>query len=161
MHALIGAAEPTPVKAIALLQEAGNSNVTGVVYFTQNATGSHTALHGIIQGLKPGLHGLHIHTSGDLSSGCNVLGTHYNPLNRRHNDNVNIDRHAGDLGNIQAAANGRNFSIPLRGANSILGRSIVVHDHADDLGRSEYERFYISGNAGGPVACGNSFLVPR
>ncbi|EFJ11978.1 hypothetical protein SELMODRAFT_125125, partial [Selaginella moellendorffii] len=101
----------------------------------------HTALHGIIQGLKPGLHGLHIHTYGDLSSGCKVLGTHYNPLNRRHNDNVNIDRHAGDLGNIQAAANGRNFSIPLRGANSILGRSIVVHDHADDLGRSEYERF--------------------
>ncbi|XP_024516522.1 superoxide dismutase [Cu-Zn] 4AP [Selaginella moellendorffii] len=122
----------------------------------QNATGSHTALHGIIQGLKPGLHGLHIHTYGDLSSGCKVLGTHYNPLNRRHNDNVNIDRHAGDLGNIQAAANGvaeffsANCEIPLRGANSILGRSIVVHDHADDLGRSGS----ISGNAGGPVACG-------
>ena len=34
---------------------------------------------GEISGLSPGLHGIHVHTFGDLSEGCASTGGHYNP----------------------------------------------------------------------------------
>ena len=44
--------------------------------------------------------------------------------------------------------------LSLSGANSILGRSVVVHADADDLGMGGHELSKTTGNAGGRLSCG-------
>jgi superoxide dismutase, Cu-Zn family len=64
-------------------------------------------------------------------------------------------RHAGDLGNLAANAQGRatkqivadNITLG-SGPNSVLGRAVIVHANPDDL------KTQPSGNAGGRIACG-------
>ena len=56
--------------------------VRGVVRFTQ--LDEECVIDGTIDGLQSGPHGFHIHTSGDLSQGCNSLGEHYNPYGSPH-----------------------------------------------------------------------------
>lgn len=56
--------------------------VRGVVRFTE--VEEDCVIDGTIDGLKPGLHGFHIHSSGDLSQGCDSIGDHYNPYNAPH-----------------------------------------------------------------------------
>ncbi len=87
---------------------------------------------GTITGLKPGSHGFHIHVYGDYSAGCVSAGSHFNPNGKQHGGPNDENRHAGDLGNIEAGADGvanvniTDCQIPLTGPNSIIGRSVVV-----------------------------------
>jgi copper chaperone for superoxide dismutase len=63
--------------------------VQGVVRFTE--VEEECIIDGTIDGLKPGLHGFHIYSSGDLSQGCDSIGDHYNPYNAPHggpDDNI-------------------------------------------------------------------------
>ena len=59
-------------------------------------------IDGMVDGLSPGLHGLHIHELGDLSAGCASTGGHYNPTGAMHGGPADAVRHVGDLGNILA-----------------------------------------------------------
>jgi Cu-Zn family superoxide dismutase len=66
---------------------------------------------------------------------------------------MNLDHHTGDLGNIQADASGKAHvdwkgKLSLSGTNSIIGKSIVVHEKEDDLKTDP------SGNSGARIACG-------
>lgn len=69
-------------------------------------------------------------------------------------------RHVGDLGNIYAEDNGvaqisiTDNIISLTGRNSIIGRAVVVHSDADDLGRGGFSDSLTTGHAGTRVACG-------
>ena len=87
---------------------------------------------GEIRGLKKGLHGFHIHEFGDYTAGCVSAGGHFNPFGKQHGGPTDDNRHAGDLGNIEAGENGvaivniTDKQIPLTGANNIIGRSVVV-----------------------------------
>lgn len=69
-------------------------------------------------------------------------------------------RHIGDLGNIEAGEDGTvklqvsDHAIALTGPLSVLGRSIVVHEKEDDLGRGGDQESLKTGNAGGRLACG-------
>lgn len=71
--------------------------------------------------------------------------------------NVFQIRHVGDLGNIEADAQG---SVTLDGidsllaASSILGRAVVIHEGVDDLGKGGQPDSLTTGHAGGRVACG-------
>jgi len=69
-------------------------------------------------------------------------------------------RHIGDLGNVQSDANGvaqvniQDKFIALNGEHSVVGRCLVVHEKADDLGRGGDEESKKTGNAGKRLACG-------
>lgn len=137
----------------------GDKNVWGTLQFLQNSSTGVTQVKGVIAGLTPGLHGLHVHANfGDSTKGCSSVGPHFNPLNKSHGGLSDQDRHAGDLGNINAGQNGiaeiSIKDITLSGPHSILGRTIVVHAGADDLGRGGNELSKKTGNAGGRIGCG-------
>ncbi|XP_078441874.1 copper/zinc superoxide dismutase 3 isoform X2 [Wolffia australiana] len=151
------------VKAIALIH--GNpgdaATVKGSLQFVQDIATAYTHVTGKITGLTPGFNGFHIHTFGDTSNGCNSTGPHFNPLKKEHGAPGDDNRHAGDLGNIIADQTGvaevslKDLQIPLNGIDSILGRAIVVHADADDLGRGGHELSKTTGNAGARIACGS------
>ncbi|KHJ78758.1 copper/zinc superoxide dismutase [Oesophagostomum dentatum] len=72
-------------------------------------------------------------------------------------------RHVGDLGNIVANRRGVAYTtlftrrVTLFGANSVIGRSFVVHANEDDLGKGQGDQRPESlrtGNAGARLACG-------
>ena len=132
--------------------------VKGVIRFSlindnERSKNDSCVVDGVIDGLSPGFHGIHIHECGDISNGCESLGDHYNPRSAPHGapDNDIDKRHAGDLGNIQADAQGRarfRFVDPVIQVNDIIGRSVVVTENPDDLGRGGNEQSLIDGNSG-------------
>jgi len=137
----------------------GDGATKGVVHFTQEGDGPVT-LKGDISGLAPGEHGFHVHEFGDNTNGCVSAGGHFNPFGKTHGGPTDAERHVGDLGNVTAGADGlahltiTDKLITLNGANSIIGRTMVIHEGVDDLGKGGHETSKTTGNAGGRLACG-------
>ncbi|XP_037948081.1 copper chaperone for superoxide dismutase [Teleopsis dalmanni] len=150
--------------AVAMINTTGRTidrtPIQGVVRFsalTKDTAG--VVVDGVVDGLTPGLHGLHVHETGDVSQGCASVGAHYNPRNSPHGgrDDGPNERHAGDLGNIRADESGRanfRFIDPMIEVWDIIGRSVVITEHEDDLGRGQTPQSCIDGNAGRRLACG-------
>nr|WGU24771.1 superoxide dismutase 1b [Oncorhynchus tshawytscha] len=146
------------LKAVCVLT--GTGDVTGTVFFEQEGEDAPVKLTGKIAGLAPGEHGFHVHAFGDNTNGCMSAGPHFNPHNKTHggpNDDV---RAHGDLGNVTAGAdnvakiNIQDKILTLTGPLSIIGRTMVIHEKADDLGKGGNEESLKTGNAGGRQACG-------
>jgi superoxide dismutase, Cu-Zn family len=140
-------------KAIAVLHPTAGSNVSGTVIFT--ASDNQVKVVADITGLSPGKHGFHIHEFGDCSDPKAVsAGGHFNPAHKQHGAPDASDRHAGDLGNIEADASGKahlewtDGVMKLSGSDSIIGHAVIVHEKADDL------KTQPTGDAGGRLACG-------
>ena len=146
--------EMIPVmKAIAVLSPTKGSSVQGVVTFEAVEKGVHVVAN--VWGLTPGKHGFHIHEFGDCSSDSGTsAGGHFNPSGMKHGAPESENRHAGDMGNIEADKNGNahldyvDHTITLQGTASIIGRGVIVHAKEDDLNTQP------TGNAGGRLACG-------
>lgn len=112
---------------------------------------------GDISGLTPGKHGLHLHQFSDFSEGCISCGPHWNPKMSVHGGAKSPPRHPGDMGNIVANADGvARVKQYLKGVKmaDLLGRAIVVHADADDLGKGGNPGSLANGNAGLRIACG-------
>ncbi|KAL8166412.1 hypothetical protein V2J09_007911 [Rumex salicifolius] len=145
------------VKAVVVLNS--SEGVSGTVHFFQEGDGP-TTVTGNLSGLKPGLHGFHVHALGDTTNGCMSTGPHFNPAGKEHGAPEDELRHAGDLGNVTVGDDGTatftiiDSQIPLVGPNSIIGRAVVVHADPDDLGKGGHELSKSTGNAGGRIACG-------
>lgn len=137
-----------------------SDQIKGVVRFSSASGPSRgTVIDGVIDGLSPGLHGLHIYECGDLTSGCDSLGSHYNPRNTRHGspENEVKDRHAGDLGNIKVNEVGQakfRFVDEMFDVPEIIGRSVAVTKNQDDYGLGNDVQSSIDGNSGERLACG-------
>lgn len=143
-----------PLSASATLEPRSGSDVTGTVSFTREATGVRVVAN--FAGLTPGEHGFHVHETGDCSApDGSSAGAHFNPAatNHGHQTDPATGRHMGDLGNLTADANGNatldltDAVLALDGANSIVGKAVIVHEKADDYGQP-------AGNAGARLACG-------
>ena len=110
-----------------------------------------------LRNLKEGYHGFHIHQYGDLRDGCNSLGSHYNPHLQNHGGIDTKHRHKGDLGNIYAnkkeIVNHTMYAKNLK-VKELLGRSFIIHDKKDDLGKGGDKESLKTGNAGKRIACG-------
>merc|ERR1712212_1425958 len=144
-------------KAVCVLK---SEKVNGVVNFIQD--GDAVKISGEIKGLAPGQHGFHVHQFGDNTDGCTSAGPHFNPDGCTHGAPTNAkgERHAGDLGNVVANADGvakldiSDKMISLTGERNIIGRTMVIHADVDDLGKGGHELSKTTGNAGGRLACG-------
>jgi len=146
-------AQPQGVtKAVAQLEPKSASKVTGLVTFTK--VGDEVQVVADIQNLKPGKHGFHIHEKGDCSAAdAASAGAHFNPTQKHHGGPMTPDHHTGDLGNLEADASGKAHldwkgKLSLSGKDSIIGKSVVVHEKEDDLKTDP------SGNSGARIACG-------
>ena len=142
-----------PAKAVAALLSRSGSTVEGTITFTRSANG--VAVSASLKGLAAGTHGFHVHEFGDCSAAdATSAGGHFNPTADPHAGPDAEKRHVGDLGNIEAKADGTatlerdDAHLRLYGKRSILGRAVVVHAKADDL------KTQPTGDAGGRVACG-------
>ena len=119
--------------------QAHTEEVTGTVKFYEESGGLRVVAD--IKGLSPGLHGFHIHEKGDLSDAkLTTAGPHFNPAGHKHGGPEGDMRHAGDLGNLEADAQGNAKldkvfkGISIKGASDgIVGRSVIIHAKADDL----------------------------
>lgn len=161
------------MNAIAFFDPYASSNsakLEGQVTFHQCSIKDYVIVHISLKNFKPNsVHAIHVHEEGDLSKGCISLCAHFNPHNKLHGsyELYGQDRHVGDLkvGNIVADKNGIiditfvDDLIDLYSYESIIGRSIVIHEKMDDLGRYRYDNdkrgkeSAITGNAGGRIAC--------
>ncbi|KAB1251624.1 Copper chaperone for superoxide dismutase [Camelus dromedarius] len=188
--------------AVAILE--GPGPVQGVVRFLQ-LTPECCLIEGTIDGLKPGLHGLHVHHCGDhfnpdgMSHGgpqdsdrmlqllarefhftpenrfpisnCTTGGHWYFGEGRSDSEKPEVSsyapmcsppprvslQHRGDLGNVQADADGRAvFRIEDEKLKvwDVIGRSLVIDEGEDDLGRGGHPLSKVTGNSGERLACG-------
>jgi Cu-Zn family superoxide dismutase len=158
--AATGPAAAAASKARAIAKLIGtDGQPAGSVTFTATS-------HGVLmvfdlKGLTPGVHGIHIHTSGncDPKVAFSSAGPHFSDDARKmHGYLAEHGMHTGDLPNQFAAADGTLHATAIsnafslgNGKKSIFdrdGASIVVHAKGDD---------YVSqpaGNSGDRVACG-------
>lgn len=131
----------------------GNEAIAGTVTFTQKKDG--VLVEAAVSGLTPGKHGFHIHQLGDVTcvDGKCTAG-HWNPTETKHGGPDSEERHHGDLGNLEAGADGKatykrlDKLVRLYGHDSIVGRGIIIHADPDDLTSQP------TGNAGARVAQG-------
>ena len=116
-------------------------------------------INGRLTDLPPGVHGLHIHQTGECKGpDFESAGAHLNPFSKQHGELNPEGPHAGDLGNVRIDANGTAQlslladRVTLTDApNSLLkpgGTSILIHAGLDDLKTDP------TGGSGERIACG-------
>ncbi len=144
-----------PAQAVATLAPTEGNQARGTVTFTAVEGG--VRVEAAVSGLSAGRHGFHLHETGDCSGpDGSSAGGHFNPAGSPHGapDAPAVQRHAGDLGNLDAAADGTaaydrvDPVLTLDGPGSIVGKAVIVHAGADDLATQP------TGAAGARLACG-------
>ncbi|MGV3653446.1 MAG: superoxide dismutase family protein [Noviherbaspirillum sp.] len=139
------------------LKPTQGNKASGTAKFTKQ--GDRIMVEAKVEGLTPGLHGFHIHEKGDCSApDAASAGGHFNPTKAEHGNPASGAHHGGDLGNLDAntkgvatlntSVQGQGLSMDKEGANSIVGRSVVVHADPDDF------KSQPAGNSGKRIACG-------
>jgi Cu-Zn family superoxide dismutase len=146
----------TSARAHAVLASASGSDVAGTLSFASTEQGVH--ITGRITGLKPdSTHGFHFHEHGDCSTpDASSAGGHFNPTQQPHGHPGEGQRHAGDLPNQTANADGvatvdvltHDVELGTGSSTDILGGAVIVHAQPDDYSSQP------SGNAGARIACG-------
>ena len=143
---------PHPI-AVAALAGTSDNDVKGGLRLEERSDG--VWITGDVLGLKPGMHGFHIHEKGDCSaSDASSAGGHLALGVTVHGAPTDAQHHAGDLGNIDADADGSATvavlakGVTLTGERGIVGRAFIIHGGTDDLHTQP------SGGSGAPVACG-------
>jgi superoxide dismutase, Cu-Zn family len=138
--------------------------ITGTADFveSQQGSGKIVSITLSISGLKPGMHGVHLHAVGKCTPDFTAAGGHFDPGPAGNMDpDANHPFHMGDLPQISAPASGKatlkasttrvTLSEGLLSLFDADGSAIVIHGNPDQGITGEPK----SGVSGGPrVACG-------
>ncbi|SEN18532.1 superoxide dismutase, Cu-Zn family [Sphingomonas gellani] len=108
-----------------------------------------------VQGLPPGTHGAHVHTTGRCDApDFTTAGGHWNPTSMKHGSMNPAGPHQGDLPNLTVGNDGRGTlaaTVPGQTMAGLLdadGAALVIHAGPDDLMTDP------AGNSGERIACG-------
>lgn len=151
----IEAKPPEKKTAVATIEPRSGSSVEGRAEFTE-ADGQ-VILHLELRKLPPGVHAVHLHEVGDCTApDASSAGAHWNPTHAEHGKWGTAPFHLGDIGNIEASPDGSatfamtaaEWKIGDGSTRDIVGRSLVVHEKADDF------KTQPTGAAGGRIGCG-------
>nr|BFD61581.1 superoxide dismutase family protein [Bdellovibrio sp. HM001] len=147
------AAAAAPQKAQAVLKTVKGSKLKGIIHFTEE--NGKMKIETMVEGIKPGPHGFHIHENGDCSAAdFSSAGGHFNPSKGTHAGHDVAGRHVGDLGNLVADNKSKANTtlivdgMTMKGPESIIGKAVVIHKDKDDL------KSQPAGNSGARIACG-------
>ncbi len=144
----------TTKKSYDILAKSG-SKTNGTITFSQK--GNLVKMVITANNLTPGLHAVHIHEVGDCSApDASSAKGHWNPMSQMHGKWGAEQHHNGDIGNLDADANGIakltfntdhwciGCSDP---SKNIIGKAIIIHAAKDDFTTQP------TGNAGGRIGC--------
>lgn len=159
--------DPNVIRAHAVIQGPPGSGISGEVLFTQAAADDNAPEPGVwvvakVEGVTPGLHGMHIHETGACDPPAyTTAGGHFDPGPFGNSTPVDANHpyHMGDLPNLVgneagvAHLNAETSRITLSpGPVSVFdanGSAVIVHLNPD-LGLNG-----VTGASGGPrIACG-------
>lgn len=153
----IALADSTSVSAAAEMKGVDGKGL-GKTSFIQTAGG--VLLQVRLEGLKAGVHAIHIHETGKCEGpDFESAGGHFNPDNVSHGYLVGRESHAGDMPNFTVSSDGKavveimnpDVVVTAGNPNSLLGgagAAVVVHSGADDY------KSQPAGDSGERVACG-------
>lgn len=148
---------PEMMVAVAELQGLEGTEIAGTVTFSQQDGGPVTIVAEVGGVEGAGLHGFHIHETGDCSAAdFTSAGGHFNPEGVEHACPPATPRHAGDVGNIEIGEDGSGtlesssdlITLDETAANSVIGKAVILHAGEDDCQTQP------TGDAGGRLACG-------
>lgn len=157
-------AAATPAGQVAAHADIKGDGITGSVDLVEHdqGTGKIVEITLTASGLKPGLHGVHLHAIGKCEPDFLAAGGHFDPGPAGNTDpDANHPFHMGDIPNLQVGANGRGTLKVMTsrvtlsdGPLSLFdadGTAIIIHGNPDQGITGEPK----SGVSGGPrLACG-------
>jgi Cu-Zn family superoxide dismutase len=128
--------------------------VNGSVSFTAVDAGGATISVSVAEAPE-GMHGFHLHETGDCGMDGMSAGDHWNPEGNDHGMPGDTDSHLGDLGNMTVDADGAgeltasnaSWTIGDGATTDVVGHAVIVHGDPDDFGQP-------LGNAGARIGCG-------
>ena len=139
-------------RAVAMLQTADG---TAAGSAAASAAGDQVMVSLTVEGLPPGEHGVHVHTTGRCDAPTfESAGGHWNPTNQQHGLEDPQGQHAGDMPNLTVGQDGRGtleYQLEGGGFDGLFdadGSAFVVHAGVDD------QRTDPSGDSGDRIACG-------
>jgi Cu-Zn family superoxide dismutase len=155
------AADKPVATATAPIKGAG---ISGTATFSEVKLGTGSAVHVelTVSGLKPGLHGVHLHAVGKCEPDFTAAGGHFDPGPAGNTDpDANHPFHMGDLPNLSVGDDGKGtlsgVTTRVTLTDSLVtvfdadGTAIIIHGNPDQGITGEPK----SGVSGGPrVACG-------
>ena len=104
--------------------------------------------------MKAGKHGFHLNEVGNELNAPQTECVHYNPEEKEHGALNSPMGHRGDFGNLTFKLEGEHATCKARflatqiTLKEMFGRSLVIDDREDDLGRGNHVESKKTGNSG-------------
>ncbi|WP_265529188.1 superoxide dismutase family protein [Sphingomicrobium marinum] len=128
----------------------------GTVAYLEEPSGMQLRIS--VNGLAPGVHAVHLHTTGTCEApDFSTAGGHWNPMGKEHGRDNPDGAHLGDLANMNVGEDGTGTAtymvagVSFEGVEPAMsdsdGTALVIHEGADDYATDP------TGDAGGRVAC--------
>jgi len=139
--------------AVALFK--GENGIKGEVNFFDTSNG--VKVHAVFTELPKGKHGFHIHKAGDLrGEGCKAACDHFHMGAKAQHGGPPTSkspRHTGDLGNLSGPKDEVTYILKGVTLEDLWGRSVIVHEDEDDLGKGPFEDSITTGHSGKRIGC--------